>query len=64
LWEKYSTWSKGQLPPVFNRRRCAAEWKENRFPNVKIRQRLGWEPRVNIDEAMTSFLSQFESGSK
>jgi nucleoside-diphosphate-sugar epimerase len=64
LWEKYATWSKGQLPPVFNRRRCAAEWKENRFPNAKIRQRLGWEPRVNINDAMTSFLSQFESGSK
>ena len=27
LWEKYSKWSKGQLPPAFNRRRCAAEWK-------------------------------------
>src|SRR5436190_52403 len=26
LWEKYSESSKGQLPPVFNRRRCAAEW--------------------------------------
>ena len=27
LWEKYAKWSKGQLPAVFNRRRCAAEWK-------------------------------------
>jgi len=26
LWEKYSKWSKNQLPPVFNRRRCSAEW--------------------------------------
>lgn len=64
LWEKYSKWSQEQLPPAFNRRRCSAEWKGNCFSNNRIRQRLGWKPRVNIDEAMTSFLSQFESGSK
>jgi nucleoside-diphosphate-sugar epimerase len=63
LWEKYSKWSKGQLPPAFNRRRCAAEWKENRFSNEKLRQRLGWKPRVNIEKAMASFLAQFESNS-
>ena len=60
LWEKYSNWSKGQLPPVFNRRRCAAEWKGNRFSNEKLHQRLGWKPRVNMEGAMASFLSQFE----
>jgi nucleoside-diphosphate-sugar epimerase len=61
LWEKYSKWSKGQLPPVFNRRRCTAEWKSNRFSNKKLRHRLGWEPRVKMADAMTSFLAQFES---
>jgi nucleoside-diphosphate-sugar epimerase len=60
LWEKYSKWSKGQLPPAFNRRRCAADWKGNRFSNHKLRQRLGWAPRVNMKDAMASFLSQFE----
>lgn len=64
LWENYSKWSKEQLPPAFNRRRCAAEWKGNCFSNNKIRQRLGWKPRVNIDEAMASFLSQFKQRSK
>ena len=63
LWEKYSKWSEGQLPPVFNRRRCSAHWKANRFSNEKLRQRLGWKPRVNMEEAMASFLSQFESKS-
>jgi nucleoside-diphosphate-sugar epimerase len=63
LWEKYSKWSKGQLPPAFNRRRCAAEWKGNRYSNQKLRQRLGWKPKVNMEEAMASFLSQFESNS-
>jgi nucleoside-diphosphate-sugar epimerase len=27
LWEKYSSWSKGQLPPAFNRRVWHAFWK-------------------------------------
>lgn len=61
LWETYSKWSKGQLPPAFNRRRCAAEWKGNRFSNQKLRECLGWEPRVPVGEAMAAFLGQFES---
>ena len=60
LWEKYSKWSKGQLPPAFNRRRCAAEWKANRFSNQKLRKRLGWKPRVGVEKAMALFLGQFE----
>ena len=60
LWEKYSNYSKGQLPPAFNRRRCAADWKENRYSNRKIRERLGWRPRVGLEKAMDSFLAQFE----
>ncbi len=59
LWEKYSIWSHGQLPPVFNRRRCAAEWKGNRFSNRKLREKLGWSPRVAMPEAIEHFLSQF-----
>lgn len=60
LWEKYSKWSKNQLPPAFNRRRCAAEWKGNRYPNQKLRERLEWNPRVPLDQAMEAFLAQFE----
>jgi nucleoside-diphosphate-sugar epimerase len=58
-WENYSKWSKGQLPPVFNRRRCAAEWKGNRFSNSKIRERLGWRPRVPMKKALEAFFGQF-----
>jgi nucleoside-diphosphate-sugar epimerase len=61
LWEKYSIRTKGQLPPVFNRRRCAAEWKGNTYSNEKLRQRLGWRPKVNMEQAMSAFLGQFES---
>jgi nucleoside-diphosphate-sugar epimerase len=60
LWEAYSRRSHGQLPPAFNRRRCEAEWKGHRFSNQKLRQRLGWTPRVAMPEAMTRFLEQFD----
>jgi nucleoside-diphosphate-sugar epimerase len=60
LWEKYSNRSKCQLPPAFNRRRCAAEWQRNRFSNQKLRERLGWKPRVKMEKAMALFLAQFK----
>lgn len=61
LWEKYSGWSKNQLPPVFNRRRCSAEWKGNRYSNQKLKDRLGWKPRIPMYRAMEEFLAQFTS---
>jgi nucleoside-diphosphate-sugar epimerase len=64
LWEKYSRWSKHQLPPVFNRRRCAAQWKPMRYSNQKLKDRLAWKPRVPMKQAMEAFLAQFESRGK
>src|SRR5438874_3236841 len=61
LWEKYAKWSNGQLPAVFNRRRCAAEWKGNRYSNERLNQRLDWKPRVPMKEAMEAFLAQFDT---
>jgi nucleoside-diphosphate-sugar epimerase len=60
-WEKYSKWSNGQLPPVFNPRRCAAEWKSQRYSNQRLKERVGWRPRVPMKEAMEAFLAQFKS---
>jgi nucleoside-diphosphate-sugar epimerase len=60
-WEKYSNWSKGQLPPAFNRRRCAANWKSQRYSNEKVKTRLGWKPRVPMNQAMEKFLGQFKT---
>jgi nucleoside-diphosphate-sugar epimerase len=62
LWEKYSEWSKNQIPPAFNRRRCAAEWKGNRYSNQKLKDRLGWKPRTPMEQAMEAFLAQFDNG--
>jgi len=60
-WERYAKATHNQLPPVFNRQRCAAEWKGNRYSNQKLKDKLGWQPRVPMEQAMAAFLSQFES---
>ena len=51
MWEKYSEWSRGQLPPVFNRRRCATYWKGNKYSNQKLKDLVGWAPAVPFAEA-------------
>jgi nucleoside-diphosphate-sugar epimerase len=51
LWEQYSKWSEGQLPPVFNRLRCEASWKGNRYTNQKLKNLLGWKPRISFEDA-------------
>jgi nucleoside-diphosphate-sugar epimerase len=55
LWEKYSRWSDGQLPPVFNRKRWHAEWKKTRYSNEKVKARLGWAPKVPVSEGLTRY---------
>jgi len=52
LWEKYSNWSDGQLPPVYNRGAWHAFWKPTRYTNVKAKTRLGWTPKVSTREGM------------
>ena len=55
LWEKYSHWSKGQLPPVFSRRRWHAYWKKTRYSNEKVKAQLGWTPKVPMAEGLTRY---------
>jgi nucleoside-diphosphate-sugar epimerase len=56
LWEKYSQWSEGQLPPVFNRKRWHAEWKKTRYSNEKLKTRLGWRPKVPTAEGLRRYV--------
>jgi nucleoside-diphosphate-sugar epimerase len=51
LWEKYSEWSEGQLPPVFSRKQWSASWKGNSYSNEKIKKLLGWRQTVPFAEA-------------
>lgn len=64
LWERYSNWSQGQLPPVFNRRRWNAEWRKTSYSNQKLKARLGWTPRVPTAEAMDLCLKPSARGGK
>lgn len=58
LWEKYSSWSKGQLPPAFNRRVWHAFWKKTPYSNEKLKSRLGWKPKISSSDGLTRY---FES---
>jgi nucleoside-diphosphate-sugar epimerase len=55
LWEAYAIRSGGQLPAAFNRRKCAAYWKGNRYSNEKLKRRLGWRPTVTYEDGMRSY---------
>lgn len=61
LWESYSKWSKGQLPPIFNRRACEVYWKQIRYSNKKAKEMLGWKPRVPMNEALEMFFQYMKS---
>jgi nucleoside-diphosphate-sugar epimerase len=52
LWERYSAWSNGQLPPAFNRWIWHAYWKKTGYSNEKLKARLGWKPKIPMAEAL------------
>ncbi len=62
LWEKYSQWSKGQLPPAFNRRRWHSDWKKTRYSNEKLKVRLGWTPKVSTAEGLRRYFETCGQG--
>jgi len=55
LWERYSKWSNGQLPPAFNTRRWYSFWKKARYSNTKIKRQLGWNPQVNTQAGLDQY---------
>lgn len=55
LWERYSNWSQGQLPPAFNRRSWHAYWKGSRYSNEKLKRLTGWTPRIPMDKALNEY---------
>ena len=64
LWEKYSGWSEGQLPPAFNRRRCIAGWKRMGFSNRKAKEMLKWEPGVPTRDALSAYFEYLKGSPK
>lgn len=63
FWEKYSKWSEGQLPPTFNRNRCATYWKGNRYSNQKIKERLGWRQEIPYSDASRLYFEYVRTAS-
>jgi len=57
LWEKYSDWSEGQLPPAYNRRAWHVYWKRTRYTNEKLKRTLGWTPGVPMADALERFFA-------
>jgi nucleoside-diphosphate-sugar epimerase len=55
FWERYSAWSKGQLPPAFNRSRWNSLWKKTRYSNSKLKTRLGWNQTVSTQEGLQRY---------
>ena len=62
LWERYSNWSEGQLPPVFNRKEWHSAWKRTRYSNEKLKSRLGWMPRVSMAEGLKRYFEGCRNG--
>jgi len=52
LWERYSAWSEGQLPPAYNRARWHANWKKTHYSNAKLKSRLGWTPKISTADGL------------
>jgi nucleoside-diphosphate-sugar epimerase len=62
LWEKYAHWSEGQLPPLFNRRVCAAYYQKQLYSNQKLKEKTGWSPRVSLPEASRRYFEYMRNG--
>jgi nucleoside-diphosphate-sugar epimerase len=56
-WEGYVRWSQGQLPDAFNRPKCAAYWRAQRYSNDKLKRLLGWRPAVPMRDALERYFA-------
>ena len=64
LWEKYSQWSEGQLPPVFNRGRWYAQWRKTRYSNEKLKTMLDWKPKVATADGLRLYFQSCAQGER
>jgi nucleoside-diphosphate-sugar epimerase len=62
LWERYSDWSAGQLPPAFNRSKWHAYWKSTRYSNARLKDQLGWSPKVPMAEGLSRYFETCRDG--
>jgi nucleoside-diphosphate-sugar epimerase len=58
VYERYSRWSRGQLPEVITRYKSNSLWKPLRYSNGKAKALLDWRPRVPMDEALKRSITE------
>lgn len=63
LWERFAKWSRGQIPPAFTRREWSAYWKKTNYSNEKLKNLLGWLPRVKTEEGLELFFKASRNSS-
>jgi nucleoside-diphosphate-sugar epimerase len=64
LWEKYSAWSNGQLPPAFSRWGWHAFWKRTTYSNQKLKELLAWKPRVPTETGLARYFEACRNGGR
>ncbi len=57
LYETYSWWTSGQLPPVITRYRSAAIWKPLRYSNGNAKHKLNWVQPFPTEQALERTIS-------
>jgi nucleoside-diphosphate-sugar epimerase len=57
LWDRLAKWSSGQIPRSFSCREWAAYWKKTYYSNNKLKEKLGWSPRISTKEGLELFFS-------
>lgn len=63
LWENShrdelrTIWAQVQLFPSFTHIEWAAYWKNHFIPNKKIKEKLGWQPKVSTRDGLEKFYS-------
>jgi nucleoside-diphosphate-sugar epimerase len=64
LWERYSMWSEGQLPPAFNRSKWYNSWKSTHYSNAKLKTLVGWAPKVATVEGLRRYFEACRNGGR
>lgn len=57
LWEKYSQWSMGQLPPAFTTGTWYSQWRKTQYSNYKLKTQVGWHPQTRINDALEEYFA-------
>ena len=62
LWEGISSWSHEQLPRFLTRREWHVYWKGAKYSNQKLKDVLGWAPKVSTRDGLARFFRSCLNG--